>query len=98
MNEAATAVKLGMKTGIMCFLGEDTAGDMILNSLRGFGVDTSYVIREKDHATPVTTMFVNDDGTRRSITNNAHSYNFHPERFTDKLKEEALALPLEEIC
>jgi len=87
VNEAATAVKLGMKTGIMCFLGEDTAGDMILNSLRGFGVDTSYVIREKDHATPVTTMFVNDDGTRRSITNNAHSYNFHPERFTDKLKD-----------
>lgn len=87
VNEAATAVKLGMKTGIMCFLGEDTAGDMILNSLRGFGVDTSYVIREKDHPTPVTTMFVNDDGTRRSITNNAHSYNFHPELYTDSLKD-----------
>jgi sugar/nucleoside kinase (ribokinase family) len=45
------------------------------------------VIREKDHPTPVTTMFVNDDGTRRSITNEAHSYNFHPELYADKLKD-----------
>ena len=32
-------------------------------------------------------MFVRDDGTRKSVTNNAHRYNFHPEktpeRFTD---------------
>ena len=32
-------------------------------------------------------MFVNEDGTRKSITNGAHRYNFHPERtkkrFTD---------------
>ena len=87
VNEAVTAVKLGMKTGIMCFLGEDTAGDMIFDSLQRAGVDTSCVIREKDHPTPVTTMFVNDDGTRRSITNKAHSYNFHPELYAEKLKD-----------
>ena len=87
VNEAVTAVKLGMKTGIMCFLGEDKAGDMIMDSLQRSGVDTSCVIREKDHPTPVTTMFVNDDGTRRSITNEAHSYNFHPELYTEKLKD-----------
>ena len=87
VNEAVTAVKLGMKTGIMCYLGEDAAGDMILDSLQRSGVDTSCVIREKDHSTPVTTMFVKDDGTRRSITNKAHSYNFHPELYAEKMKD-----------
>ena len=87
VNEAATAAKLGMRTGIMCFLGKDQAGDMILNSLDKWGVDTSCVIREDDHSTPVTTMFVNDDGSRRSITNNAHRYNFHPELYTGKFME-----------
>ena len=87
VNEAATAVKLGMKTGIMCFLGEDPAGAMILNTLRDLGIDTSCVIREKEHPTPVTTMFVNDDGTRKSITNQAHRYKFHPERYMDCFRD-----------
>ena len=83
VNEAVTAAKLGINTGILCFLGKDTAGDMIQNSLESYGVDVSHVIRESEHPTPVTTMFVNDDGTRKSITNQAHRYNFHPERYTD---------------
>lgn len=87
VNEAATAVKLGMKTGIMCYLGDDMAGDMIYSYLNRSGVDTSCVVREMYRSTPVTTMFVKDDGTRRSITNTAHSYNFHPERFRDKLTD-----------
>ncbi len=89
VNEAVTAAKLGMKTGIMCFLGRDTAGDMIINSLQSFGVDVSCVIRESEHPTPVTTMFVNEDGTRKSITNQAHRYNFHPERYTDRFADAA---------
>ena len=87
VNEAATAAKLGVETGILCFLGKDTAGDMIKNSLESFGVDVSYVVRESEHPTPVTTMFVNDDGTRKSITNQAHRYNFHPERYTDVFRD-----------
>ncbi|MBO6299166.1 MAG: carbohydrate kinase family protein [Lachnospiraceae bacterium] len=86
VNEAATAVKMGMQTGILCFLGEDQAGDMILHALQTFGVDTSCIVREKEHATPVTTMFVHADGTRRSITNTAHRYNFHPERFAERIQ------------
>ncbi len=86
VNEAATAAKLGMNTGILCFLGNDAAGDMVFHTLSDFGVDTSYIIREDDHPTPVTTMFVNDDGSRKSITNGAHRYNFHPEQYTDQIK------------
>ena len=34
VNEAMAAAKLGMKTGILCSLGEDDAGEMVLGALR----------------------------------------------------------------
>ena len=87
VNEAVAAAKLGLKTGIFCSLGEDAAGDLIAAALSGSGVDTRLILRSAEHPTPVTTMFVREDGTRKSITNSAHRYNFHPERdaarFTD---------------
>ena len=85
VNAAVTAAKLGMKTGILCALGNDPAGDMVRNELQRNGVDTRLVV--KSPGTPVTTMFVRADGTRKSVTNQAHRYNFHPEKdpalFTD---------------
>lgn len=87
VNEAMTAAKLGMKTGILCALGKDDAGDMVCGALERCGVDTSLVIRGESHATPVTTMFVNEDGTRKSITNQAHRHNFHPENYLKVLSQ-----------
>lgn len=84
VNEAMAAAKLGLKTGILCSLGEDAAGDMIVSALQRCGVDPEPILRSAAHPTPVTTMFVREDGTRRSITNSAHRYNFHPERHTDR--------------
>lgn len=85
VNEAIAAAKLGLKTGILCALGNDPAGEIVLNELRKNGVDTGLIIRTA--ATPVTTMFVRADGSRKSITNQAHRFNFHPEKepalFTD---------------
>lgn len=78
VNEALAAAKLGLKTGIVCALGEDEAGAMVRGALQRKGVDVSHVM--KGPGTPVTTMFVRGDGTRKSITNQAHRYNFHPER------------------
>ena len=87
VNDAAAAAKLGMKTGILCSLGRDTAGDMVVSALSAAGVDTGRILRSEEHATPVTTMFVRPDGSRQSITNQSHRHNFHPEqyagRFTD---------------
>ena len=68
VNEAMCAAKLGVKTGILCALGNDQAGDMIEGALSRCGVDTSLILHPEEHATPVTTMFVNEDGTRKSIT------------------------------
>ena len=80
VNEAMAAAKLGLKTGILCSLGEDEAGDMIVAALSRCGVDTGLILRSPQHPTPVTTMFVRKDGTRKSITNGSHRYNFHPEQ------------------
>jgi sugar/nucleoside kinase (ribokinase family) len=85
VNEAIAAAKLGLKTGILCALGNDPAGEIVLDELRKNGVDTELIVRTD--ATPVTTMFVRADGSRKSITNQAHRFNFHPEKdpalFTD---------------
>ncbi|MDO5139443.1 MAG: carbohydrate kinase family protein [Oscillospiraceae bacterium] len=82
VNESIAASKLGMHAGILCALGNDGAGDLVENELRKNGVDISLLVRPEGHQTPVTTMFVRDDGGRQSITNRAHTANFHPERYT----------------
>ena len=87
VNEAMAAAKLGVQTGIICSLGEDEAGEMIVAALRRCGVDTGRIIRSAEHPTPVTTMFVREDGTRRSITNGAHRWNFHPEQYTQRFTD-----------
>lgn len=81
VNEAMAAAKLGLSTGILCFLGKDAAGKIILDALTQCGTDTGLIIGSAEHPTPVTTMFVADDGTRKSITNRSHLYNFHPEKY-----------------
>lgn len=85
VNHAVAAARLGMKAGILCSLGADSAGDMVLAYLKQAGVNTDSVIRSAEHPTPVTTMFVSEDGTRKSITNLAHRYNFHPEQYVSCL-------------
>ena len=67
VNGSVAASKLGMKSALLCFLGKDQAGDLIEAELARFG----------------TTIFVAEDGNRKSITNSAHSYNFHPEQYPD---------------
>ncbi|MBP3736257.1 MAG: carbohydrate kinase family protein [Lachnospiraceae bacterium] len=86
VNVSVAAAKLGAQAGICCRLGEDAAGDLILKTLTEGGVDTSRVLRTKDVPTPVTTIFVDEEGERKSVTNTAHRYNFHPEHAPECLK------------
>lgn len=87
VNGAMAAAKLGLRTRILCCLGEDAAGDMLASALERAGVDCGAILRSREHATPVTTMFVRGDGTRKSITNAAHRRNFHPERYPERFAE-----------
>ena len=92
VNTSMAAAKLGMKTGIFCYLGDDTAGRFIESELERCGVDTGSILHSGNHPTPVTTMFVNADGTRKSIANDAHFYNFHPEQYPEILARGRAAL------
>ena len=85
VNAAIACAKLGMRTGILCRLGEDEAGELVIRALERSGVDTGRIHREG--MTPVTTMFVRDDGTRKSVTNEAHRISFHPEREPERLTD-----------
>ncbi len=80
VNQAVAAAALGMRTRIVCALGQDGAGEMLAAALRRGGVNTDLVQYKKDVPTPVTTMFVRPDGSRRSITTDSRRLDFHPER------------------
>lgn len=85
VNAAMAAAKLGVRAAILCALGDDAAGQLVTAALASCGVEAGLIVREAGHPTPVTTMFVNPDGTRKSITNGSHRHNFHPERFCENL-------------
>ncbi len=85
VNGVITAAKLGARTAILAHLGKDAEGSMVVSALEKHGVDTRFVVRD-NAKTPVTTMLVEDDGSRKSITNLAHKYNFHPEKYLECLK------------
>ena len=87
VNGSIAAAKLGMGAAILCHLGNDAAGEMIERELVKQHVDVSRIVYSDEHATPVTTMFVNDDGSRKSITNAAHRYSFHPEQYMQSLTD-----------
>lgn len=87
VNGSMAAAKLGEKVAILCSLGNDVAGSMITKELLENGVDCSCIIKSPNHPTPITTMFARDDGSRKSITNTSHSYNFHPEQYVDFLND-----------
>lgn len=92
VNVAMASAKLGLKAGILCSLGEDEAGDMVVRALGRRQVDTGLIVRSALHPTPVTTMFVREDGTRQSITNGAHRYHFHPEQFQDQFTDSRMLI------
>ena len=87
VNGSIASAKLGMKSALLCFLGNDQAGDLIEVELERSGVDTSCIVRTSENPTPVTTIFVAEDGNRKSITNKAHSYNFHPEQYPERFTD-----------
>ena len=87
LNESITASKLGLKSAIVTGLGYDAAAELVTGELLSNGVDISYCVRSEEIHTPVSTLLVNRDGTRKSIMNGSHRYNFHPEEHTQALNE-----------
>ena len=85
VNQSVTASKLGLNTKIICCMGKDYAADILMAELKASNVDTSDIITNNKIITPVAAIFTDDCGNRRSVTTDAHTYNFHPERYADAL-------------
>ena len=75
-NEAVIFSRLGHRVQILCGLGRDMAGNALSASLRDNGVDTSAIVYGETHKTPVSALFVNAAGNRRSVTTPAHRIAF----------------------
>ena len=84
VNSAIAASKLGMNTAIFCHLGDDEAGKLVEAALKHFGVATDAIIKDQ-HPTPVSTLLVDHNGDRSSITNTAHRYNFRPDEHPENI-------------
>ncbi len=65
---AHAAARLGLRTAFVGLVGADRAGDLVLDTLAGAGVDVSRATRDPDLATAMTVIFVRPDGDRAMLT------------------------------
>ena len=84
VNQSVIASRLGLRPALVSALGTDGAGSFARTLLEQEGISTELVVSH-DGPTPVTVMFVDEAGNRKSITNRAHHYSFMPERHLDLL-------------
>ncbi len=70
VNESVALTGMGLKAAIVCGLGRDIAGNLILDQLNRAGVDVSRVSRPPID-TPVANLQVARDGSRISINSHA---------------------------
>lgn len=66
MNEAIALSHMGVQVSVVCGLGEDVAGKLILNELKQNGIHTDLVTIGKN-VTPIANIQVAEDGSRYSI-------------------------------
>ena len=70
VNESRALAAMGYRTGIVCCLGNDIAGDTILRELVSAGIRTDRIGRP-DIDTPIANLQVASDGSRISINSEA---------------------------
>ena len=71
VNESSVLAELGHDVSIVCGLGKDYAGKMILQALEGHGVSTNLIQTYDSLVTPIANLIVNGDGSRSSINSKA---------------------------
>lgn len=67
VNTGIALSRLGIKTGVIGKVGNDSLGDFIINSLKSENVDTNGIVRSKEKNTSTTVVLVNDEGERSFI-------------------------------
>lgn len=71
VNESTVLSELGHDVSIVCGLGKDYAGQLILEAMKKHGVHTDYVLKSDSLSTPIANLIVGNDGGRRSINSKA---------------------------
>ena len=71
VNESIALAWMGRNAAILCSVGNDSAGKILLEKLSMSGVDTDYVEMRPGMETPVADIIVQADGSRSSISSKA---------------------------
>jgi sulfofructose kinase len=66
-NLACAAARLGMRVASLSTVGQDEAGQMIIDDFENYGVDTGYVLVRPDIDTPFTVILIEPSGERSII-------------------------------
>ena len=87
VNGAINLARLGMKTALCANIGNDSAGQFVLDDLKRAGVNTDYLNVSSERPTSAPVLLIDKNGERHVIRvpNNANAY------FTDEMvSDEAL--------
>lgn len=71
LNESVILSRLGHRVKLVCGVGNDVAGNLILHEMESRGIDMSDVTQSDSLVTPIANLMVNRDGTRVSINSKA---------------------------
>ena len=71
LNEAVLLTHMGHKVRLVCGVGEDVAGNLILDEMNREKVDIQYVTKSSEIVTPVAALMVKESGTRSSVNSEA---------------------------
>ena len=69
-NESAALASMGYKVTLVCGLGRDIAGDIVVRDVQSYGADVSRV-QWMDYSTPIANIMVAKDGSRLSVSSSA---------------------------
>ncbi len=63
-NVACAASRLGLRTGLVSWVGDDAEGELVLADLRRFDVDVTHVVVEPNTQTNFTTVLIDSSGEK----------------------------------
>lgn len=90
VNTSVAMAKLGLRTGIVCELGQDEAGDMVCRCLQRAGVADEMVVRNPEILTGYSVIITGFDGDRTVLVHRGAACDLtHREVAWDRLRQSA---------
>lgn len=75
-NQAADLAKLGRRTALVCRVGDDSMGRLLLSEIAGTGADVSHVAVSPESVTATAIVLVSQDGQRNIISKRGSNDDF----------------------